>query len=181
MIKLVKRCLKKVILNSRLTHEELLTLMKEVENVINNRPLVFVYDEVDEIVLTPNKLLFGRNLPVVAPSDDVYNEKQLSKRARYLDTLLDHWWHRWYTDYLVELREYHRIKGKKQMLIPNEGDVVLVADEKLKRANWKIGRIKNLIPSKDDNIRIADVILKKTGNLIRRPINKLFPIVQKDE
>ena len=79
MIKSVKRCLKKVLFNSRLTYEELQTVLKEIENVINNRPLVFLYDEINDNVLTPNKLLFGRNLPVVAASDEIPIEKHLTK------------------------------------------------------------------------------------------------------
>ena len=52
---------------------ELLTVLFEVENVLNNRLLCFVYDDDDDDdddnddddvsdVLTPNSLLYGRNL-----------------------------------------------------------------------------------------------------------------------
>ena len=40
MIESVKLCLKKVLFNARLNYEELLTVLKEIENIINNRPLV---------------------------------------------------------------------------------------------------------------------------------------------
>ena len=62
MIKSVKRCLKKVLLYARLNYEELLTILKEIENIVNNRPLIYMYDNVNQEVLTPNKLLFGRKL-----------------------------------------------------------------------------------------------------------------------
>ena len=178
MIKSVKRCLKKVLLNSRLTYEELQTVIKEVESIINNRPLVFLYDAVNDVTLTPNKLLFGRNLPVIAPSHEILIEKSLTKRAKYLDTVLKQWWDRWYSDYLIELREFHRFKSRKQSLSPREGDIVLIADEKLKRNDWRVGRITKLIYSQDQNVRSADVMMKSSGNIIRRPINKLFPFVQ---
>ena len=48
MIKSVKRCLKKILINARLSYEELLTVLKEVENVINNRPLIYMYDDVNQ-------------------------------------------------------------------------------------------------------------------------------------
>ena len=43
---------------------ELLTVLFEVENVLNNRPLDFVRDDDVSDVLTPNFLLYGRNLTV---------------------------------------------------------------------------------------------------------------------
>ena len=67
-----------------------------------------MYDDVNQGVLTPNELLFGRNLETVAPSDETETETNLSKRAKYTETLLDHWWNRWQSDYLTELREYYK-------------------------------------------------------------------------
>ena len=64
MIKSVKRCLKKVVLNARLNYDKLLTGLKEIENIVNNRPLIYMYDDVNQEVLTSNKLLFGRNLDI---------------------------------------------------------------------------------------------------------------------
>ena len=40
-----KRVLRKVILKVRLEYVEMLTILKKVENVLNNRPLSFVYCE----------------------------------------------------------------------------------------------------------------------------------------
>ena len=90
MIKSVKRCLKKVLLNCWLMYEELLTVIKEIENIINNRPLVYMYDDVNQEVLTPNKLVFGRNLDVVASNNELEVEKDLSKRAKYINQLIEH-------------------------------------------------------------------------------------------
>ena len=154
--------------------------MKEIEVIVNNRPLIYVYDDVNQEVLTPNKLLFGRNLEPNAPNFDVQVETDLSKRKKYTETILDHWWNRWKTDYLTELREYQKIKYKTRTLIPRVGDVVLVHDEKCKRPAWKVGRITELITSTDKNIRSASVLMRKTGKTIRRPINKLYPIVQSE-
>ena len=178
MIKSTKRCLKKVLFNSKLNYEELLTVMKEIENVINNRPLTFMYDDVNQELLTPNKLLFGRNLETVAPNDVIENESCLTKRAKYIQTVIEHWWNRWHDEYLIELREHHKHKSKNGLLHPNVGDVVLIGDEKAKRSTWRMGRIIELIKSKDSNIRSADVTIAKTGRVIRRPINKLYPLVQ---
>ena len=87
--------MRKVIFNARLNYEELLPVLKEIENVLNNRPLVYVYEDVNQDILTPNKLLFGRNLETNAPNYDVDAENDLSTRQKYTNSLLDHWWKRW--------------------------------------------------------------------------------------
>ena len=60
LVGLVKRCLRKVLGNAKLTFEELLTTLVEVEGTLNSRPLTYIYDEVENDVLTPNHLIFGR-------------------------------------------------------------------------------------------------------------------------
>ena len=40
--------------------EELQNVLFEVELIINNAPLIYVYPNTIEICLTPNHLLFGR-------------------------------------------------------------------------------------------------------------------------
>ena len=42
----VKRCIKKVIGNARLSFDELSTILTEVEGTLNSRPITYVYDEV---------------------------------------------------------------------------------------------------------------------------------------
>ena len=121
-------------MNARLSYEELLTVLKEVENIVNNRPLIYMYDDVTQDVVTPNKLLFGRNL-------------ETSKKARYVNTLLEQWWRRWRDDYLVELREHQKVNLRHRSVEPKIGDIVFISDDKLKRAKWKIGRIIDLFVS----------------------------------
>ena len=72
LVGMVKSCLKKSIGREKLSFTELLTVLFEVKNVLNNRLLCFVYDDDDDDddnddddvsdVLTPNSLLYGRNL-----------------------------------------------------------------------------------------------------------------------
>ena len=45
---------------SKLTYEELLTVIAEVEGVLNSRPLCYVYEDSVEEVLTPSHLMIGR-------------------------------------------------------------------------------------------------------------------------
>ena len=46
LVGMVKSCLKKSIGREKLSFTELLTVLLEVENILNNHPLCFVYDDV---------------------------------------------------------------------------------------------------------------------------------------
>lgn len=62
LIKIVKSCLKKVIGNAYLNYEEVNTILVEIENSLNSRPLTYISDENYDEALTPYHLLHGRNI-----------------------------------------------------------------------------------------------------------------------
>ena len=66
MIQTTKRCLKKIVGSARLTYDELLTSLIEVEMTLNSRQLTYVSSDDLEEPLTPSRLLCGflvLNLP----------------------------------------------------------------------------------------------------------------------
>ena len=100
------------------------------------------------------------------------------KRKRFIDTLLDHFWSRWCKEYLNILREnQRRDRGKALSSIPNVNDVVIVYEEKMPRQLWRLGRIVKLLISNDGQVRGAEVKIGKTNSIIRRPVNKLYPLI----
>ena len=119
MVKSMKRCLKKIIGKAVLSYDELLTAVTEVEMILNSRPLSYISTEDIEEPLTPSHLLVGRrvlSLPDPAHSqiedDDLeISGNRLTKRMRYLNRTLNHFWRRWKAEYLMELRESHRYRG----------------------------------------------------------------------
>ena len=60
MVQSVKRCLRKIIGKATLRLEELITILVEVESVINCRPLTYVYDDQEGVsfALTPSHLMY---------------------------------------------------------------------------------------------------------------------------
>ena len=62
LVRSVKRCLKKMLGLARLTYDELLTALVEVELVLNSRPLTVVSTEDLEEPLTPSHLIVGHRL-----------------------------------------------------------------------------------------------------------------------
>ena len=86
-----------------------------------------------EEVVTPSHLIYGRRL-LSNPSNDKpnnFNLENLTRRMKYLHTLIQHYWNRWKLEYLNELREYHRC-GKEKYTRITVGDIVLVEDPTLK-------------------------------------------------
>ena len=62
-MKQVKSCLKKTLGRSKLSFDELTTILVEVEAVLNSRPLTYLYSDDVEEPLTPSHLVIGRLLP----------------------------------------------------------------------------------------------------------------------
>jgi hypothetical protein len=184
MVRSVKRCLKKTLHNARLTYEELLTLLIRVEGVLNSRPLTYVYPDQDE-PLTPAHLVLGKRI-LTAPTQVGFageeGKNELLKRDKYLKITLEHFWKRWQSEYLTQLREHHK-PGKKHGLEVQVGDVVLIEEDNVKRLNWPIAVIESLLRGNDGNVRAATVrMLNKAGKIAttRRAVQRLYPVEVKD-
>ena len=175
--------MKKVLGKAILDYEEMETVLIEVEGVINNRPLTFVYDDITE-PLTPAHLLAGRSLSskkgeIVQEFDSSF--AALTKRAKYLKKCLDMFWNRFRTAYLSELREHHMHSALKDK--SNEtckikiGEGVIVKEEKITpRSNWRMGRVESFVKSKDGKIRGVELVTITNGKIsrIKRPIQKII-------
>ena len=186
LIRSVKRCLKRILKNAKLSYEELLTVVTEVECVLDSRPLTYVSSEDIEEPLTPSHLMTGRRLLSI-PDEIAVDEEEtsevslLTRRQRYLLLLLSHFWNRWKREYVVELREHHRTKkgtftGRSTQL----GDIVTVMEEgKSNRGTWKLGKVQDIHPGNDGLVRGATVeVISNKGKRtrLRRPLQKLYPL-----
>ena len=183
MVRSVKRCLKKTLANARLNYEELQTVLVQIEGVLNSRPLTYLCEDGGE-PLTPSHLVTGRRLltlPGESKNNDMgSNEGQaeLSRREKYLRTVLSHYWTRWRRDYLTQLRERHRPAHNRGPII-SVGDVVSIHEDKATRLNWSVGKVERLLTGRDGKVRAAVVRTHdKKGRLIelKRPLQRLFPI-----
>ena len=180
MIGTMKRCLRKVLGNAKLTFDEFITVLSEVECTLNSRPLTYQYEEL-ETPLTPFHLMLGRRLSPLSENIDISvinddTHEKLSNRFLYLTKKLNHFWNRWRYEYLVDLREFHRHKKTTPEKI-SIGDVVLIHEDNVKRGLWKIVIIEKLITGKDGVLRGATV--RKAGGkrvTLNRSLLKLFPL-----
>ena len=150
MIKSTKLCLKKTLGKACLTYEELLTVLTEVECRLNSRPLIYLYPDDLEERLTPSHLISGRrllSLPDATRSgtDNSSTHETVTRRARYLQKLMNHLWNRWRREYIPALRESHRLKLDSAGQTAQIGDIVSVDDESLPQTKWSMEVFHELI------------------------------------
>ena len=135
--------------------------------------MTYLYPCELEDCLSPSHLLYGRRLEKSALTNDSTSNEHTSENVsnkNKVQTILDHFWNRWRTEYLCELREQHKrvAKSNSEVLIkPN--DVVVIHDDNLPRHLWRLGKIESIITSKDSQVRGAIVRTRKSQTL-KRPL-----------
>ena len=167
-----------------MTYEELNTVLIEIEAVLNNRPLTFIYENDVEVPLTPSHLFCGRRLfdkedqdaenPDKLDEDIKVTRKSMAGAKKKGESVVEHFWNRWRREYLVDLRENQKLHVQKQQPKINTGDVVLIEDDGVKRNKWRLGRIEKIVIGRDGVIRGAEV--KTSKGIISRPLQKLYPL-----
>ena len=169
----------------KMNDEMLQTLMCEIENILNSRPLNFVTADVDSMeVLTPNHILRLNSDICYPPGMFDVNDVYIKKRWRQVQYLADIFWQRWRSEYLSLLNQ------RQKWFMPKRahkiGDIVLVVDQSLPRNLWSLGMIEDLILNNDGHVRYARVRisrckdgnnLKLSSTIIERTINKLVLLV----
>ena len=137
-----------------LNDDELQTAIKEVEALMNSRPLSYEgTDPRDEPALTSNHFLIGQLGGQLAPqvTDEVaFNPRN---RRRLIQNLVKIFWKRWREEFLVTLNTRKKWRDKKDNL--KIGDVVLVADQNTPRGQWPLGRVQELFPGQDGRVRVV--------------------------
>ena len=94
-----------------------------------------------------------------------------------INNIVNHFWDRWKQEYLVNLREYQKIKHpNKYQETVNVKDIVIVQEDKMPRSAWKVGIVEEIIKGIDGNIRGAVVRVRRTKSLIKRPVSRLYLI-----
>ena len=188
MVRCVKRCLRKMVGQAKLSEDELLTSLVEVEAVLNSRPLTVVSAEDLEEPLTPSHLIVGRRLLSSAttapcPEPDEFQPgtvDDLTRRSRYLNAALDHFWRRWSKEYLIGLREMHsHYKNSSRTPRVAVGDVVIIHSDDQPRGMWRLGKVEELLTGPDGEHRAAVLRVAGQGRSakrLRRPVQRLYPL-----
>ena len=170
LVRSIKTILKMLVKEQLLSDESLLTLMAEVERVLNNRPLTPVSDDPNDLEpLTPNHLLLQKSnesLPL-----GTFNEKDCYSRRRWrqIQYLANIFWTRWLKEYLPLLQVRQKwLKTQRNLKV---GDIVMMSDPNSPRGKWPLARVTKVYPGADGLVRSVQV--RTANSYLDRPVSKL--------
>jgi hypothetical protein len=170
MIRSIRQILRAVIKEQLVTDETLLTVMAEVEKVLNDRPLTpLSNDPLDPTPLTPSNLLLLRSnssLPIAVCDREHDYARRRWRQAQYLASLF---WRRWLKEYLPTLQIRQKWTQPRRNLKVN--DLVLMVDESAPRGQWPLGRVVEVYADTTGFVRSAKV--RTASSSYVRPITKL--------
>ena len=177
LMRSIKEPLRKIMGRASLTYPEFYTLLTDVENMINQRPLTPRSESVDsEEPITPAHLLIGRplkSIPVVfsdipeipesAPADDIL------QKWKHREMITKHFWDRWVKGYLVTLNERAKWLHPQDF---NEDQIVLLQEDNKNKGLWPIAKIIKVTKGRDGLVRSVQVRTPK-GKVLTRPVQKI--------
>ena len=182
LVGIVKRALKLSLFRKHISADELRTLLAEITQRVNNRPITYIDDDIgNPIPLTPSHLLYGRRMEPFPTrvfhekTDPTYGETNvLKERFSYQSKILSCWEKVWAKEYVASLREkFYGNKCNQQKCPPKVGDIVIVASDE-NRADWPLGKITKLFPDNEGIIRVVQIFSR--GNTYIKTLNKLVPL-----
>ena len=174
-IRSVRKILSSLLLSQVVDEEGLVTLLCEVESILNSRPLTPASDDpLDLDPLTPNHLLLLRSGPRLPPGEFSTSDNYTRRRWRQVQHLATEFWRRWSREYLQTLQQ--RQKWRKETRNLQVGDIVIIVDRNTPRSTWNIGRVTRVLPDRSGIVRVVDVQTKTT--VLNRPVTKLVLLAE---
>ncbi|XP_059055820.1 uncharacterized protein LOC131849719 [Achroia grisella] len=168
-IKNIKNHLFRTIGSQLLTYEELLTVLTQIETILNSRPLCVLTEEPFPEPLTPAHFIMASPLsylPIERVSEDT---RSIRQRKQLLDHMVRSYWKRWRLEYL------NNLQVRQKWLVNNEnvkpGTVVLVHQDDVPPLRWPLGVITETYPGSDGKVRVA--LVKTCSGSYKRPVVKL--------
>lgn len=166
-IRTVRKVMTALLNQQTLDDEGLVTLMCEVESIINSRPSTKVSDDPEDMeALTPNHLLLLRSGSLLPPG--IFNKDDLYSRRRWRQ--VQYLWRRWIKEYLPSLQQRQKWVKSRRNFTP--GDIVLLVDENSARCTWPLARILE-VKSNTKHGYVRMVTLKTKSTILERPIDKM--------
>ncbi|XP_058817876.1 uncharacterized protein LOC131681182 [Topomyia yanbarensis] len=173
-VKSTKEILNKVSMDVRITYEEMLTTLAQVEACLNSRPLSPMSSDPNDMQpLTPGHFLIGGPLEAIPEPDLQHIPCNRLSRWQRMQRMFQKFWSRWYKEYLPTLQKRYKWPSPKSNL--SAGDMVLLHEDNQPPFKWPIARVTKVITGEDEKVRVAEVMLD--GNVTyRRGIHKLCPL-----
>ena len=179
---MLKSLMKKAVGNKKMTISQLETVATYAQSIFNERPLTMLNSsDEDFIAITPNMLVFGRNLRHFSHNltefdlndPDFKVGRDLKVMARKLRSNLAQIRKLWIQQYFSFLTSHDPLRQKmspsnKSCIIPKVKQYVLIKDD----SDLRLGRIIRVLPSQED-MEIRSCLVKTKNSQGVYPTNKL--------
>ena len=141
MVRSIENTLKKVASVCSLDYEQLNTVLVEIENVINTRPVTYMNDDNLDESLTPHHLICSSDIATnnVSLLKIATDGELLRLNCKKINTVLKNFAKR-----QSERYTYRTGKTDKDCLL-YVGDIVVLREEFIPRMKWRKGKILKLI------------------------------------
>ena len=174
-VKCAKTSLRHVAGNTTLRYDELTTLLTQVEDILNSRPLSPLSEDPNDLQpLTPAHFLIGTPLNSFPEPSTLHLPINRLTRWQRFEQMRQQFWRRWKAEYL------HTLQQRKKWLVKDskdlKGKVVILKQEDTPVLTWPLGIIEEIHPGKDQIVR--SITVRTNKGFYKRPITQicLFPI-----
>ena len=191
-IAIVKKLLKLAVGDTRVSPVELQTILMEVANMCNERPIGLSKPRADGsyVLVTPNQLLLGRSSSVLPDDAQLASDMPVASRYRLVNHVTTSFWGMWssfVSPGLVVRQKWH---NKSRNLC--KGDLVMICEDSKVKAKYKLGVVDDVKVSQDGIVRLATVrycnIRKNNKNedivtnvFVKRSVQRLALILPVEE
>ena len=170
-VKTMKYHLKRVVGTQILTYEELATVSCQVEACLNSRPILATTSHNSDgiLSLTPGHFLLLKPPTAYPDQPRLPEEPCRLKKWQLCQSIVQHFWDRWSREYLQTLQS--RTKWKRSQPNLQEGDIVVLKEDKTFSCHWPLAKIIQTYPGKDGLVRVVQI--RTESSTFKRPVTKL--------
>ena len=166
LIRVVKSCLYKTIGKKKLDFFQFSSLLVDIQNIVNSRPLTYDDNSIDNLtVISPNHFLKlsnykNINFSSLDQSDlEFPSRNELVKTLTHRDELFSNLRSMWYESYLLSLREQSKDMYQADWVDRIKvGDIVLIHSDVRPRPEWPLGRVTRLLTGADGRTRSVKLV-----------------------
>ena len=188
LIKSVKKAILQTIGSQILRFSEMQTVLYEIANLINERPIGRHPTEPNEgCYLSPNDLLLGRASSKV-PAGPFHEQTTSRQRHEFVQSIVNLFWKKWTRNYFPSLINRQKWHTEKRDIKVN--DIVFVQDSNAVRGQWILAKVCKVFPSSDGHVRKCELLYNLPSSSVtehtpckrlERPAHKLIVLVPSDE
>ena len=197
MVKGVKKSFMRAMGDTKLSLNEMNTMMAEISNLVNERPIGLKPNtHTDPEYLSPNSLYLGRASDRISSgpfhTEETFIDDPSKVQSRFLlvQTITNQFWKIWLKLYFPTLlfrQKWHNEKRNMKV-----GDVCLLKDAKTFRAEWRLARVTATFPDRRGKVRNVEVRVVRSrdssrnykpvqSNYLKRHVSNLIVLVPAED